>query len=140
MAIDTVVALSRVSLFEGIEPKALEQLSRQFRERTFAEGTAVTKEGEPGVGFFVIAEGSARVDIGGDAKASLGPGDAFGEMALIDDGPRSATVVAETELRCLALTPWDFKSFVEDTPTVAWAMLQALARRLRHSEASSLHR
>jgi CRP/FNR family transcriptional regulator len=135
MAVDPVSALARVPLFQGIEAKHLERLARQFRDRTFSAGTEVTREGEPGVGFFVVADGTASVNVGGEEKATLGPGSAFGEMALIDEGPRSATVVATSTLDCLVLTPWDFKSFVEETPTVAWAMLRTLAGRLRAVEA-----
>jgi CRP-like cAMP-binding protein len=135
MAVDPVSALARVPLFRGIEAKHLERLARQFRDRTFSAGTEVTREGEPGVGFFVVADGTASVNVGGEEKATLGPGSAFGEMALIDEGPRSATVVATSTLDCLVLTPWDFKSFVEETPTVAWAMLRTLAGRLRAVEA-----
>jgi CRP/FNR family cyclic AMP-dependent transcriptional regulator len=135
MAIETVEVLGRVPLLAGFQRRELERLARQFRERVFSEGAVITSEGEPGVGFFVIAEGSASVNVGGDARASLGPGDYFGEMALIDEGPRSATVVAATDLRCLALTPWEFRPFVEDHPAVAWAMLQTLAQRLRDAQA-----
>jgi CRP/FNR family transcriptional regulator, cyclic AMP receptor protein len=135
MAIETVEVLGRVPLLAGFQRRELERLARQFRERVFSEGAVITSEGEPGVGFFVIAEGSASVNVGGDARASLGPGDYFGEMALIDEGPRSATVVAATDLRCLALTPWEFRPFVEDHPAVAWAMLQMLAQRLRDAQA-----
>ena len=94
----------------------------------------MTREGEPGVGFFVVVEGSASVSIGGEARATIGPGDSFGEMALLDEGPRSATIVAATDLRCLALSGWEFKPFVEENPSVAWAMLQTLAGRLRSLE------
>jgi CRP/FNR family transcriptional regulator len=135
MAIETVEVLGRVPLLAGFQRRELERLARQFRERVFSEGAVITSEGEPGVGFFVIAEGSASVNVGGDARAPLGPGDYFGEMALIDEGPRSATVVAATDLRCLALTPWEFRPFVEDHPAVAWAMLQTLAQRLRDAQA-----
>ena len=135
MSIDTVAVLARVPLLAGFERRDLERLSRQFRERSLREGAVVTSEGESGVGFFVIVEGSANVTVGGRARGSLGPGDYFGEMALIDEGPRSATVVAATDLRCLALTPWEFRPFVEEHPTVAWAMLRTLARRLREAQA-----
>jgi CRP-like cAMP-binding protein len=134
VAIDTVEALARVPLLAGIERRDLEGLARSFRERLFQEGDVITREGEEGLGFFVIVEGSANVTVTGEQRASLGPGDAFGEMALIDQGPRSATVVASTDLRCLALTPWEFRPFVEEHPGVAWALLQTLAKRLRSSE------
>jgi len=134
MAIDTVGALGRVPLLAGIPRRDLERLSRSFRERSFPQGHVITGEGQPGVGFFVILEGSANVSVGGEQRATLGPGDAFGEMALIDQGPRSATVVAATDLRCLALSAWEFKPFVEEHPSVAWALLEALAKRLRALE------
>jgi len=134
MAVDPAQALARVPLLEGIEPRHLERLARQFRERSFPAGAAVTREGEPGVGFFVIVDGEAEVTIGGEPKAQLGQGDALGELALIDEGPRTATVTATTELRCLVLSPWEFKPFVEEHPTVAWSLLQTLAGRLRALE------
>jgi CRP/FNR family transcriptional regulator len=137
MPVDAVEALSRVPLLAGIERRHLERLSRQFRERTFPEGHVVTREGESGAGFFVIVEGSATVTVGGDVRTALRAGDSFGEMALIDEGPRTATVVAATDLRCLALSPWDFRPFIEEHPKVAWSMLQTLARRLREIEAQA---
>jgi CRP/FNR family transcriptional regulator len=135
MSIDAVDALARIRLFEGVERKDLERLVRSFRERSFTEGQTVTKEGEPGTGFFVILEGSAHVTVHGGRVSALGPGEALGEMALLDDGPRSATVVAATDLRCIALTPWEFRPFVEEHPTVAWTLLQTLAKRVRAAEA-----
>jgi CRP/FNR family transcriptional regulator len=135
MALDTVEALQQVPLFAGIEQRDLERLARLFRERRFKEGSTVTVEGEPGVGFFVITEGSAEVSVGGERRSSLGPGDSFGETALIDEVPRSATVVAATDLRCLALSAWDFRPFVEEHPPVAWALLRALVQRLRQAQA-----
>ena len=131
---DAVSALRNIPLLEGIERKDLERLARSFRERVFPEGSAVTKEGEPGTGFFVILEGSAHVTVHGQTVATLGPGEALGEMALLDEGPRSATVMAATDLRCIALSPWEFRPFIEQHPTVAWTLLQTLARRLRAAE------
>jgi CRP/FNR family cyclic AMP-dependent transcriptional regulator len=132
---DSVQALERVALLDGIRGRDLERLARLFRERTFPQGSAVTAEGEPGIGFFVITGGSADVSVGGELRTTLGSGDSFGELALIDEGPRTATIVAASELRCLALSAWDFKPFVEEHPTVAWALLQTLARRIRELEA-----
>ena len=132
---DALSALRGIPLFEGIERKDLERLARSFRQRTFHEGDAVTTEGEPGTGFFVILEGSAHVTVHGQTVATLGQGEALGEMALLDEGPRSATVVAATDLLCIALTPWEFRPFIEEHPTVAWTLLQTLARRLRAAEA-----
>jgi CRP-like cAMP-binding protein len=137
VAVDAVEALARVRLLAGVERRDLERLARSFRERRFDAGQVVTREGEEGTGFFVILEGSAEVSIAGERRRTLGPGEALGEMALIDRGPRSATVAATTDLLCLALTPWEFRSFVEEHPSVAWALLEAMAQRLRTADAQA---
>jgi CRP/FNR family cyclic AMP-dependent transcriptional regulator len=106
-----------------------------MKERRFSEGSAVTKEGAGAAGFFVIVEGNASVSVGGEVRATLGPGDYFGEIALIDEGTRSASITAATDILSYGLTAWEFKPFVEEHPQVAWAMLQTLARRLREAQA-----
>ena len=128
-------SLRTVPLFANLEDRDLEQLSKQMHERRFAEGTEVTTEGSTGAGFFVIADGDVRVPVGGEHRATLGPGDHFGEIALIDDGIRSASIIAATDLLCYGLTPWEFRPFVEEHPQVAWAFMQVLARRYRESQA-----
>jgi len=132
-----VEALRMVPLFANLDDKDLDQLSRQMHERRFPEGAEVTTEGATGAGFFVIAEGNADVSVGGEHRTTLGPGDHFGEVALIDDGVRSASIMAATDLLCYGLTPWEFRPFVEDHPQVAWALLETLARRARESSASA---
>jgi CRP/FNR family cyclic AMP-dependent transcriptional regulator len=129
-----VEALRQVPLFANLDEKDLDQLARQMHERRFPEGAEVTTEGATGAGFFVIAEGNAEVTIGGEHRATLGAGDYFGEVALIDDGVRSASIMAATDLLCYGLTPWEFRPFVEDHPQVAWALLEALARRSRQAD------
>ena len=131
-----VEALQNVQLFSTLEEEDMEELARQLHERRFPEGGEVTTEGSTGAGFFVIAAGNAEVLVGGEHRATLGPGDYFGEVALIDDGIRSASIVAATDLLCYGLTPWEFRPFVEEHPKVAWALLQALARRIREAQAS----
>ncbi len=128
-------AVRNVPLFNDLEEKDLEVLARQMHERRFPEGAEVTTEGATGAGFFVIAEGNADVSIAGEHRATLGPGDYFGEIALIDDGVRSASIMAATDLLCYGLTPWEFRPFVEEHPQVAWALLQELARRNREAQA-----
>jgi CRP/FNR family cyclic AMP-dependent transcriptional regulator len=128
-----IEALRNVPLFAELGEQDLEQLSRQLHERRFPEGSDVTVEGAGGAGFFVIAEGNAEVMVGGEHRATLGPGDHFGEIALIDAGIRSASIIAATDLLCYGLTPWEFRPFVEEHPQVAWALLQVLARRARES-------
>jgi CRP/FNR family cyclic AMP-dependent transcriptional regulator len=95
----------------------------------------VTAEGASGAGFFIIADGNATVSVGGEEKATLSPGDYFGEIALVDEGTRTATIVAATDLRCYGLTAWEFRPFVEEHPQVAWPLLKTLARRLREAQA-----
>ena len=131
---ETEETLRRVPLFSGVKPKELKKLDRRMTERTFNEGDAITTEGHSGIGFFVIEDGNATVSIGGKIIRTLGPGEHFGEVALIDSGPRSATVVATTDLRCRAMSAWEFKPFVEEHPEVAWALLETLVGRLREAE------
>jgi len=131
-----VEALQNVPLFSTLAEEDMEELARQLHERRFPEGADVTTEGSTGAGFFVIAAGNAEVLVGGEHRATLGPGDYFGEVALIDDGIRSASIVAATDLLCYGLTPWEFRPFVEEHPKVAWALLEVLARRLREAQAS----
>jgi CRP-like cAMP-binding protein len=127
--------LRRVPIFSELEPNELERISRSFRDRTFAAGQEVVTEGRGGVGFFVVESGEATVTVHGDARGKIGPGDYFGEVALIDEGPRSATITADTDLKTWGLTPWDFRPLVETNAAIAWKLLQALAKKLRAAEA-----
>ena len=134
MAEAPVELLQRVPLFEHFEKGDLERLARSFKERTFDAGSTVAGEGKTGAGFFVIESGEATVSVRGDERRSLGPGDYFGEIALIDDGARSATVAADTELRCFGMTSWEFRPLVESNASIAWHLLQTMAKRLRAAE------
>jgi CRP-like cAMP-binding protein len=131
----TVDALERVPLLAGLTKRDRQRLAQSLVERTFAPGKQVVVEGRSGVGFFIIVEGKAIVSVGDRVVRALGPGDYFGEMALLDGNQRSASVAADTELRCLGMTAWNFKGFVQDNPSVAWALLQSLAARLREATA-----
>ena len=123
--------LGDVPLFADLDERDRERLGSRFQERRFAEGTSIVEEGSEGTAFYVLAEGSATVSVGGAITSSLGPGDYFGEMAIVDAGVRSASVTAATDVRTYFLTPWEFRPFVEEHPEIAWKLLQALARRLR---------
>lgn len=132
---DRTEALASVPIFAGVGRKELKRLADRLSERTFAEGEVAVEEGRGGAGFWLIEAGDATVSIGGEAIRTLGPGDYFGEVALLDDGPRSATVTAATDLQCAGMGAWEFRPFVLEHPEVALTMLQTLARRLREAEA-----
>jgi CRP/FNR family transcriptional regulator, cyclic AMP receptor protein len=132
---DVGESLSRVPLFAGLSEKERSKLAERMMERSFGEGETITEQGKSGIGFFVIERGDATVSVKGEIVRTLGPGDWFGEIALIDDGPRSATIVAGTDLRCRGLTAWEFRPFVQEHPEVAWPLLETLAARLREAEA-----
>ena len=105
-----------------------------MRERTFGEGETVTSEGQSGVGFFVIEDGSANVTVRGEAVRTLNPGDHFGEIALIDEGARMATITAASDLVCRGLTLWEFRPLVQANGALGWKLMQTLARELRAAE------
>src|SRR4051812_27897588 len=129
--------LRRVTVLAELEDKELTRLSKDLTERTIASGTPIVSEGRGGIGFFMILDGHANVVIGDEVRATLGPGDHVGELALLDgDSPRSATVVADGDVRTAAMTAWQFRPFVKDHPTVAWRLLQTLAQRLREANAA----
>jgi CRP-like cAMP-binding protein len=127
--------LERVPLFAGLPHGDLQRIARSFKERRYSAGDTVASEGKGGVGFFVIGDGTASVDVHGEQRGQLGPGDYFGEIALIDDQAlRTATVTAETDLTCYGLTSWDFRPLVETNAEIAWKLLQVMAKRLREAE------
>jgi CRP-like cAMP-binding protein len=134
MAEAPVELLQRVPLFADFDRGDLQRLARSFKERTFEAGSTVAGEGKTGAGFFVIESGEAAVSVRGAERAKLGPGDYFGEIALIDDGARSATITAESDLHCYGLTSWEFRPLVESNAAMAWKLLETLAKRLRAAQ------
>jgi len=99
-----------------------------MKERTFSAGETVTSEGSSGVGFFVIESGNAKVTVGGADRRTLGPGDYFGEVALLNESARTATITADSDLKCYGLTSWEFRPLVETQPSIAWKLLQAMSK------------
>jgi CRP/FNR family transcriptional regulator, cyclic AMP receptor protein len=124
-------ALRKVPLFADLDNNELEQIASSMRERRFEPGDTVTQEGAGGVGFFVVEEGQADVTVGGESKGSIGPGDYFGEIALINESPRTATLTASTDMVCYGMTSWDFKPLVESNSAIAWKLLTAMAEKMR---------
>jgi CRP-like cAMP-binding protein len=133
MAGPTPELLRGIHLFEDLDEKTLRLLSKDFIEREFEEGTNIAVEGETGLNFFVVESGSATVSINGKQVGTLGPGNSFGEVALVDKSARSATITATSYLRAWALPIWSFRSFVESRPAVSWKLLEMLSEMLRRS-------
>lgn len=127
--------LRSVKLFAGMREGDLKKIAQQMREVTHPRGTQITVRGREGVGFMVILDGEAEVTTPDGRSRGLGPGDHFGEMALLDQGGRSSTIVATTDLLVAAIPEWHFKPFLMEYPEVAYRMLQTLSQRLRDAEA-----
>ena len=123
--------LRHIALFAACSDEELRRLDHLAVEVTIPAGKPVVREGRPGQEFFVITSGLADVEVGGQRIATLGPGEFFGEMALLLLEPRTATVTARTDLTVLAFNPREFDTLIKDGPTVAHRMLREVASRLR---------
>jgi CRP/FNR family cyclic AMP-dependent transcriptional regulator len=134
MAEAPIELIKSVPLFSDLDARELRQIAESMKERTFNAGDTVTQEGKGGVGFFVIAEGTAKVSVGGEEVRTFSSGDFFGEIGLIADIDRTATITAESDLRCYGMTSWDFRPLVESNASIAWKMLQVMAQRLKEAE------
>ena len=134
MARPSLDLIRGVPLFAEADDRFLERLADEFMERTYTPGETIAGEGEAGRTFIVIDTGYVTVTVHGQEVGRLGPGDAFGEMALIDKSARSATVKADTQVHGYQLPVWSFRPLVESHPEMAWALLEALAQRVREAE------
>lgn len=126
--------IKQVPLFAELDKKDLQGLASSMKERIFKPGDTIANEGQSGVGFFIIEDGEATVSVGGEERRTLKAGDHFGEVALIDDGARTATITAKTQLKTYGITSWEFRPLVEQNADLAWKMLQTMAKRLRDAE------
>jgi CRP/FNR family transcriptional regulator, cyclic AMP receptor protein len=126
--------LSNVPLFSACSKRDLRRIAALVDEIDVPEGKVLIRQGEPGWECFVIAEGKAKATVRGSGSSSLGPGDVVGELALLDQGPRSASVTATTDMHLLVLTSRSFSSLIDDVPLVARRIMAGLARRVREAE------
>lgn len=135
---DRESTLGKVSLFEGVNPKNLKAIAQICTERTFKSGEFLMKQGESGIGLYIIISGKVKIEKNTpDGKtveiAENGPGDILGEMAVIDGFPRSASGIAMQETVCLVLASWEFNAFLKAHPEVAIDILPILVRRFRET-------
>lgn len=131
---DPADALHQVPFFAELSREEVEQIARVSKVRRFAAGETVILEGSGGAAFFLIDAGEATVTIQGVERGRLGPGDHFGEIALIDEGRRMATITAATDLVCHGLTYWEFRPLVHDNGAIGWKLLQSMAKMLRDAQ------
>jgi CRP/FNR family transcriptional regulator, cyclic AMP receptor protein len=131
--------LSGCPLFHGIDADGLAALATRATQVDFPAGHVIARQGEIGTGFFVIIAGRVRVVRDGAVVATLGPGDFFGELSVLDRMPRNAMVAAEEPTTCLALASWDFDAVLLEQPALTLAILRGVARRLREVTESARH-
>jgi CRP-like cAMP-binding protein len=131
--------LSSVDLFQGLSKRELQRLMATAKELTFAEGDTVVNEGDEDGHFYLLLDGSAHIVRGRKTLATLGPGDYFGEIALIDGEPRSAAVVTTSPVRALTLARWNFKPLLEEQPSITRKLLVEMCRRVRELDRSPDH-
>jgi CRP/FNR family cyclic AMP-dependent transcriptional regulator len=123
--------LAAAPLFADVDAAGLERIAGRVIEVAFEPGHVIARQGDIGTGFFLIADGRVRIVRDGEKIASLGTGEFFGELSVLDGKPRTAQVVAAEPTVCLALASWDFEAVVAEEPAVALAVMRALATRLR---------
>jgi len=130
---DIATLLGKAPIFSGLTDRQLKSLAKTAKVVSFPVDARVVKQGEPGIGLYLLLTGEAEVRQGGRALARLGPGQFFGEMTLLDEQPRSADVVAVRPCECAVLSRWEFWGFAKGEPEVMQAVLREMARRLRET-------
>jgi CRP-like cAMP-binding protein len=131
--------LSAARLFDGVDAAGMDRIAAVAVQVDFPPDHVVARQGEIGTGFFIVVGGGARVVRGGETIATLGPGDFFGELSVLDGKPRNAQVITVGPTTCLALASWDFEAVLLAEPRVALAILRGLATRLRDLTDTSHH-
>jgi CRP/FNR family transcriptional regulator, cyclic AMP receptor protein len=135
---DPTESLRRVPLFSGLDRKELELLAKLAKEQRYEPGATIVKTGASGHGLYIIKEGNVSVVRDGQKVASMGPGQFFGEISVLDGGPRTADVKADTETVCLTLISWEIKPLLMDNAAISYKMLLEMVKRLR-SQAPQIH-
>ena len=122
----TSETLRGIPLFSTLSDEERDLLVPVFTEHSFTPGHVIAREGTPGFGFFVIESGTATVTVRGEERTTYGPGDHFGEIAMLDPGPRSATVTASSDIKAYMLSAMEFRPLVHEHPALAWSMIQSV--------------
>ena len=130
-----MVEIKQAKLFPGLPDSEVRSIEKQLKIVKHPAGHEIVLRGEGGVGFMVITDGSVTVKTGQGKTRKLAEGDSFGEMALLDQEGRSATVKADTDVTLATIPEWNFKPFLKEHPEVAYRLLQTLSRRIRQAEA-----
>lgn len=135
---DPTESLRRVPLFAGLDRKELELLGKLIKEQRYDAGATIVKTGADGLGLYIVKEGNVAVIRDGKRVASMGPGQFFGEISVLDGGPRTADVRAETDTVCLTLISWEVKPLLMENASITYKMLLEMVKRLR-AQAPSEH-
>jgi CRP/FNR family transcriptional regulator, cyclic AMP receptor protein len=126
--------LASVPLTAGLENRVRRRLAQIGKRRTYGPGEAIVREGSTGTAIYIVLSGRARVERSGEVLGSLRAGDFFGELALIEEHPRSASVVADDETECLLFPAWEFSALLDEHPEIAVPIMRALIGRLHRRE------
>jgi CRP-like cAMP-binding protein len=129
-----VVEIKQAKLFQGLPESEVRSIEKQLKTVKHPAGHEIIVRGEGGVGFMVITDGTVSVKTVQGVTRKLGPGDSFGEMALLDHEGRSATITADSDVTLATIPEWNFKPFLKEHPEVAYRLLQTLSRRIRQAE------
>ena len=129
-----MVEIKEAKLFQGLPDSELRSLEKQMKIVKHPAGHEIVVKGENGVGFMVILDGTVTVSTVQGKSRKLGPGDSFGEMALLDHEGRSANIKADTDVSLATIPEWSFKPFLKEHPEVSYRLLQVLSQRVRQAE------
>ena len=136
---DPTESLRRVPLFAGLDKKELDMIGRLVHEQSYEPGTTIVKTGAGGHGLYIIKEGQVSIIQDGRTVATMGPGQFFGEISVLDGGPRTADVRADSNTVCLTLISWEVKPLLMDDASITYKMLLEMVKRLRSTAPQQQH-